>query len=88
MADVATLTAWSETGRNVDTEGPMVGRSLEPVYTFEGAYFEVLRYWMPGLKVHHVTSADFATIEAPPPPPPTPRRTPARQPQRQPARRG
>lgn len=79
MVDFASASMWSETGRSVESTGPFLGRALEPIPVFEGGYFEVLSYWIPTLKVHHVTSRDFAEVQPPPPPPPAtrPARTPA-----------
>lgn len=77
LREVDSNTRWSTRGACQEPTGPWAGRQLPTVGIFEGGYFEVLRYWMPDLIVHHVTAEDFVELPPPPPPPPPPTR-PAR----------
>ncbi|MFN4242580.1 MAG: DUF3179 domain-containing (seleno)protein [Tepidisphaerales bacterium] len=79
--ETETGTRWSARGVCIEPSGPWAGRQLAPVGVFEGAYFEVLRYWMPELQVHHVTAEDFVALPPPTvPEPPAPATRPARRP--------
>lgn len=70
LRELETSTRWSFRGVCLEPSGPWAGRQLSTIGVFEGAYIEVLQYWMPQLQVHHVTADDF--VQLPPEPPAEP----------------
>lgn len=68
MVDNVAGEGWTGSGRPVNGaggEGKWKGMKLTPVVVDEGAYWEVVRYWLPGVSVHRVGAGDFVEGKGP-----------------------